>query len=143
MAVNRRHQRDGVKDANRSELEVFHYEHPAKGGRGVEDEAKVKPVRSERLLALTRELEEVIPQYTDHAESKCNEHSERPRSHGDFLSVILDLAQVSPGVQLVVILEPALADVIAIVHVRNHDVSDTRISLCLRLTHRMPDSADH
>ena len=37
---------------------------------------------------------------------------------------LLNLPQVSPGVQLVVVLEPPLADVIAVVHVRNHDVPD-------------------
>src|SRR4029077_14949502 len=55
----------------------------------------------------------------------------------------LDLAQVSPGMQLVVVLEPALTDVIAVVHVWNHDIADARISLCLRLLHRLPESADH
>src|SRR5215471_16686357 len=53
----------------------------------------------------------------------------------------LNLAQITPRVQLVVILEPPLANVIAIVHVRNHDISDARISLCLGLSHCWPDSA--
>jgi hypothetical protein len=57
--------------------------------------------------------------------------------------VRLNLAQIPPGVKLVVVLEPALADVIAVVHVRNHDVPDARIGLCLSLAHRLPKSADH
>src|SRR5512132_4140423 len=45
-----------------------------------------------------------------------------------LLAANLNLAQVSPGMQLVVVLKPPLADVIAVVHVRNHDVSDARIA---------------
>jgi hypothetical protein len=38
--------------------------------------------------------------------------------------VELDFAQVAPSVQLGVVFEPALADVIAVLHVRDHDVPD-------------------
>src|SRR5262245_58927831 len=60
-----------------------------------------------------------------------------------LLLVNVKLAQVSPSMQLVVVLEPPLADVIAVVHVWNHDVPDTRISLRLCLAPRLPGSADH
>src|SRR4029450_1483914 len=60
-----------------------------------------------------------------------------------LLLVNLNLAQVSPGMQLVVVLEPTLPDVIAVVHVRNHDVPDARISLRLGLAQGLPESAHH
>ena len=69
MAVRSSTQGDRVKDADGSQLQLFHYEYPAEGGRGVEREAKVKPTRPQRLLARAGELEEVVPQYTDHAEN--------------------------------------------------------------------------
>ena len=55
----------------------------------------------------------------------------------------LNFAQIAPSVQLVVVFEPAFANVIAVVHVRNHDVPNPRISLCLGLPHGLPYSAHH
>ena len=81
MAVRSSTQGDRVKDADGSQLQVFHYEYPAEGGRGVEREAKIKPTRPQRLLALASELEEVVTQYTDHAESNRDEHGDRLCSH--------------------------------------------------------------
>lgn len=43
------------------------------------------------------------------------------------------LAQVSPGMQLIVVLEPAIANVRSVVHIRNQDIPDPLIGLCLRL----------
>src|SRR5579862_2998918 len=54
---------------------------------------------------------------------------------------VSNFAQIAPSVQLVVVLEPALADVVAIVHVGNHDIADSRIRLGLGLTHRLTHSA--
>ena len=47
----------------------------------------------------------------------------------------LALPQVAPGMQLVVILEPAIADVGAVVHVGNQDVLHPLVRLRLRLLH--------
>src|SRR5262245_9367115 len=43
--------------------------------------------------------------------------------------------------QLAVIFEPTLSNVIAVVHVRNHDIPDARIGLRLCKAHRLSDSA--
>ena len=118
------HQGDRVKDANGSQFQVFHYEHPTEGGRCVESEAKIKPTRPQRLLARAGELEEVVTQYTNHAKHNRDSTASVLVPIVGLLAVNLNLAQVSPRMQLVMVLEPSLADVVAIVHVRNHDVSD-------------------
>jgi len=63
---------------------VLHYEHPAERGRGVQDEAKIKPTGSQRLLARAGELEEVVTQYADHAEDNGDQHCDCPCSHRQF-----------------------------------------------------------
>src|SRR5262249_39719553 len=52
------------------------------------------------------------------------------------------LSEVSPGVQAVAVLGPALADVVAVVHVGNHDVAHAVVGLPLRLRHGRPGAAD-
>src|SRR5215472_15850987 len=52
-------------------------------------------------------------------------------------------AQVAPVVEAVAIFFPAVADVSAVVHVRDEDVLDARVDLRLRLLHRLPGSDDN
>jgi len=97
MAVRSSTQGDRVKDADGSQLQLFHYEYPAEGGRGVEREAKVKPTRPQRLLARAGELEEVVPQYTDHAENTRESTAIVFVPIVGLVSVKLDQSQLSPS----------------------------------------------
>src|SRR5688572_28323741 len=54
----------------------------------------------------------------------------------------LHLPEIPPGMQPVAVLVPALADVVAVVHVRNHDVAHAVVGLALRLLHRGTHAAD-
>src|SRR6516164_1136227 len=51
------------------------------------------------------------------------------------------LAQVAPGVQSIVILKPALANIVAVIHIWNHDVADAGVGLSLRLSHGLTEAA--
>src|SRR5215813_8794102 len=51
------------------------------------------------------------------------------------------LAQVAPGVQSIVILKPALANIVAVIHIWDHDVSDAGVGLSLRLSHGLTEAA--
>src|SRR5579872_702151 len=66
-----------------------------------------------------------------------------PATPRTFFMAVSHFAQVAPRVQLVVVLEPALANIVAIIHVRDHDVANARISLRLSLAHRLTDPAYH
>src|SRR6185369_9330976 len=53
------------------------------------------------------------------------------------------VAEIAPGMQAVaVFLEPPVADVLAIVHVRDHHVLDAIVGHALRLLHRRAGAAD-
>src|SRR5512134_4010188 len=53
----------------------------------------------------------------------------------------LHLPEIPPGMQPVAVLGPALADVVAVVHVRDHDVAHAIVGLALRLLHGGADAA--
>src|SRR5581483_1355345 len=66
----KQHQGYGVENADRSQLEVFHYEDPAERRRCVKSEPKIKPGCPEGLISRAGKLEEVISQHAD--QTKCN-----------------------------------------------------------------------
>src|SRR5262245_15342365 len=66
------------------------------------------------------------------------------RSHGPRAMPAGSLSQVTPRVQAIAVLfRPAIADVFAVVHVGDHDVSHPIVGLALRLAHRRSDATDN
>src|SRR5262249_4270970 len=69
--------RHRVQHADGRELQVLHHEDPAEGRGGVDREADVEVWRPERVLLVAGELQEVVAQDAQQAETDGDEHRER------------------------------------------------------------------
>src|SRR5262249_45535430 len=69
--------RHRVQHADGRELQVLHHEDPAERRRGVDREADVEVWRPERVLLVAGELQEVVAENAQQAESDGDEHRER------------------------------------------------------------------